>query len=96
MGWGICFCEVKNMRINQLVPPEIVSGVPRLTLTGRGEVVIQGHTGLISYETDRIRARCGVGVISIAGEKLTIDYFGAEDMLIRGRVDDIQISGEGR
>ena len=32
----------------------------------------------------------------IAGEKLTIDYFGAEDMLIRGRVDDIQISGEGR
>lgn len=72
----------------------IAGDVPRLILTGRKEVLLEGHAGLFSYETNRIRVRVKGGLCTVTGENLTIDYFGAEDLLIRGRVDGIALDGE--
>ena len=83
------------MDIRDLAPPEVRGSAPRLTLTGREEVLIEGHRGLISYETENIRVRSGMGLISVSGKHLTIVYFGTQDLLILGRVQDVSISEEG-
>ncbi|MBR4360603.1 MAG: YabP/YqfC family sporulation protein [Clostridia bacterium] len=77
------------------LPPEITQGQPRLVITGRDEVLLEGHEGLFSYETGNIRVRTGAGMLQVMGENLTIDYFGVQDMLIRGRVDGVQYGGDG-
>jgi len=83
------------MRFREIAPPEVASGAPRLICTGRQEAVIEGHRGLFSYETACIRVRTGQGIWTVSGSDLTIDYFGAEDMRIRGRVDEVKMDGEG-
>ncbi|MBQ4075074.1 MAG: YabP/YqfC family sporulation protein [Clostridia bacterium] len=72
-----------------LAPKEVQSRQPRIQLTGREEVLIEQHTGLFSYETRCIRIRTRMGIVTIKGENLVIAFFGTEDLLIRGRVDQI-------
>lgn len=70
------------------------SAQPRVTLNGRGEVLVEGHTGLFSYDTARVRIRTPLGILEIRGQDLVIGYFGAEDLMVRGRVDGVGIEGE--
>lgn len=67
---------------------------PRVTLKGREEAAVEGHSGLFSYETDCVRVRTAMGILRIEGEALTIGYLGTEDLLVRGRVDRITVEGE--
>ena len=82
------------MREYQIAPPHVAGNVPRAVLTGREEVLIEGHTGLFSYETKCIRVRTEAGLWTVEGEGLTIDFFGAQDLLIRGRIADLTL-GDG-
>lgn len=89
MGGGrfvICFSEVKSMLEYPIAPAHVAGDAPRAVLTGRDEVLIEGHTGLFSYETKCIRVRTKAGLWTVTGEGLTIDFFGAQDLLIRGKV----------
>ena len=79
------------MRGIEMLPPEKALNVPRLICTGREEAVIEGHTGLFSYDTSRIRVRTKRGVWTVEGRDLTIDYFGAQDLLIHGSVDAVRM-----
>ena len=78
-----------------MTPPAVRAGRPRVVIFGREEVLVEGHGGLFSYETACIRIRAGEGMLTVTGEGLVIAFFGAEDLLIRGRVDGVSMGGEG-
>lgn len=88
--------EVKRMRDGWLSLGQMMLKTPRMILTGREELLIEGHTGLFSYETKCVRVRTEQGLCEITGEGLTIDFFGAEDLLIRGRIDGVLLRGEAQ
>ena len=77
------------MNWERFVPSEAKSDAPRVTVTDRDEVLIEQHKGLFSYETKCIRVRTRTGVLTVTGQDLVIACFGAQDMLIRGRVQGI-------
>ena len=83
------------MKFRDFMPPEVVMGQPKVVITGNSEALIEGHRGLFSYETGCIRVRSALGIIQVTGDGMTIDHFGREDLLIRGRVDQVSIRGEG-
>ena len=82
------------MRLSDLAPEEGAGDMPRIILTGREKVLVERHGGLFSYESSCIRLRTGIGLLTVTGEKLIISHFGAEDVLIRGRVDGLKVDGE--
>ncbi|NLD84037.1 MAG: sporulation protein [Clostridiales bacterium] len=82
------------MREGAVAPRQVWSDTPRLVLTGREELLIEQHTGLFSYETACVRIRTPIGLCTVTGKDLVIQYFGAEDLLIRGRIDTVAVSGE--
>ncbi len=82
------------MREGWLLSGQALRNAQRLVLTGRGELLIEGHAGLFSYETKCVRVRTEKGLCEVTGENLTIDFFGAEDLLIRGRIDGVRLDGE--
>lgn len=82
------------MKFRDFLPPEAAGASPRVVINGRGEVLVAGHTGLYSYDTGRIRARTEWGILTVEGQQLVISYFGAQDMSIRGRVDQVRLEGE--
>ena len=94
-GISIYCPEVNAMHKRDWLPPEIAQGQTPVVITGRDEVLLEGHGGLFSYETKNIRVRTQAGILQVTGENLTIDYFGVQDMLIRGQVDGVQYSGAG-
>ena len=83
------------MGFREIIPPEAGAAQPRVIICGREEVLIEGHGGLFSYETKQVRVRSRAGLWTVTGAGLVIDHFGADDMVIRGRVDSVAVNGEG-
>ena len=82
------------MKINEWIPPEVGKGAARVILTGREEVVIEGHKGLFSYETKCIRIRSKAVLVTVSGQDLIIDHLGVQDLLIQGKVEDVALGEE--
>lgn len=76
-----------------VAPPQVAGNAPRCVITGAEEVLIEGHTGLFSYETERIRVRTEKGLWTVTGRGLIISFFGVRDLLIRGEVTGIEMEG---
>lgn len=73
---------------------ETGGGLSRLVLSGREQLIVEGHSGLFSYETKCIRIRTRDGLITVSGKDLIIEYFGLQDLMIRGQVEAIGLSRE--
>ena len=82
------------MRGLNFIPPEIGSDAPRMILSGREELLIEQHGGLFSYDSRCIRIRTKRGIATVQGEDLVIEYFGLQDLLIRGKIHALSLENE--
>lgn len=71
-------------------PKEVVLDMPRITMIGDMELVIDNHKGIIEYKSDIIRLNSGCGVIRITGKELTIKEIQPEEMYITGKFTAIE------
>ena len=76
------------------IPDEVLKKCTVMTVLGRQEITVEGHEGILAYETDCIRIRIGRDVISVNGTRLVIDYYNDEELNIVGCIN--QISWESR
>lgn len=77
-----------------LLPRETIRKLPRIILTGAEELLIEQHRGLYSYDPTRIRIRATHALITVSGQKLTIIYFGVQDLLIHGSIHAIALESD--
>ncbi|MDD2648986.1 MAG: YabP/YqfC family sporulation protein [Eubacteriales bacterium] len=75
---------------------EILGGQPRVTLSGREEVLIEGHRGITFFSRERIVLRTKRGELAVSGFELAIKDYATEDALICGRVLSVGYSAEER
>ena len=73
------------------LPPEIRRDVPRIILSGGEELLLEQHGGLFSYDSKCIRIRTGAGLLTGEGEKLVMEYFGVQDLMIRGKIHALRM-----
>ena len=66
------------------LPKEIVLNMPRLTMVGNNDLVIENYKGIIEYEDGRVRINTGIGVVKITGDRLLIKEITSEDIIISG------------
>ncbi len=71
------------------LPEEVVKPCSVLTAVGRTEITVDGHGGILAYETDRIRIKAGKGSVMIEGSDLVIDYYHNEELKIAGYIKGI-------
>jgi len=72
------------------LPKEIVMNVPKLTMVGNGDLIIENYKGIIEYDNDRIRVNSGIGIIKITGERLVIREITSEDILVSGEITSME------
>ena len=72
------------------LPKEIVLNVPKMTMVGNSDMIIENYKGIIEYDNDRIRVNTGTGVIKITGEKLLIREITSEDILVTGDIRSLE------
>ena len=89
----------KLSKINEILefPREIVSKVPKITITAFDEVLIENFKGIIEYEDFFARISTHIGNINIQGFNLKLSQMTEDDILVRGKIDSIEFeSKEGR
>ena len=68
------------------LPAEALAGVPRITLTGSGRVLIENHRGLLAYTGELVEVSGGRLRIRIRGDGLTLRAMDQDSLLITGTI----------
>lgn len=71
------------------IPKEVLTSCSVVTAVGRTEITVDGHGGILSYETTHIRVKTGNGCVVIEGSNLVIDYYHNEELKIVGCIKGI-------
>lgn len=80
-----------------LFPKEVVSHVPRITLTGHERLHIEQHRGLIDYAPENIVLRTSVGLLRVAGAGMVFTLYSAGEAIVVGQIDSVSFQHkEGR
>jgi len=71
------------------LPKEIALDLPIVTATGRGELVIENYKNLLEFAETQIRIRTREGIITVEGERLTLQQITTENLLVVGYIVSI-------
>lgn len=77
------------------ITPEIVSDIPKLTMLGNNELLIENHKGIIEYSQEKIRISIDTGILHIDGAALFIDVVDHDRVFISGRIHNIMKTDGG-
>lgn len=76
------------------IPMEIVLNIPKIIIRGDGEITIENHKGILTFEKERVRVNSKIGVITIEGINFEILYIGGYTLTISGIFKKIIYDGE--
>lgn len=71
------------------IPREVISNVPKITITGFEEVFIENFKGILEYEDFFARISTEIGNININGFNLKLDQMTDNDILVSGKIENI-------
>ena len=84
----------KNIsRIDRLleIPQEIYSNVPKITITGFNEMIIENFKGILEYEYYYIRINTSLGIINVNGYELRLENMTNDDIKVTGKIEKFDI-----
>lgn len=70
---------------------ENITAQPLLEVCGDRRVVIERHEGVTEYTRDRITVRVKGGEYCVMGQELSLCRMCDQHLLIRGKIDSIQV-----
>lgn len=73
------------------IPEEAATDVPRITISGGGRVLIEGHRGLLEYGEERIAAAGAGCTILIKGEHLRMRAMSGRELVVTGRLWSVEL-----
>lgn len=68
------------------IPADIVLDMPRLTMLGNQQLLIENHRGIILYDASLLRIKVDAGEVVVAGDGLSLGNVEAEQILVEGRI----------
>jgi sporulation protein YqfC len=71
------------------IPQDIVMDLPRITMLGNKQLLVENHKGIIEYTPSLVRIKLSQGELFIYGEKLTLGNLQAEQILVEGVVQKV-------
>lgn len=71
------------------IPRELISDVPKITITGFDEIFIENFKGILEYEDFFARISTGIGIININGFNLKLNQMTDTDILVSGKIENI-------
>ena len=87
--------KIKNTRnkIEKLleIPVEVTTNIPKITLIGFNQLMIENYTGVIEYEEHLVKINSSIGIIIIEGNKMNLNQINETDVLISGVLSKIYL-----
>ena len=73
------------------LPADGLGGVPRVELTGKGELRMEGHRGILAYGPEEIHISGGRLVVRVRGSGLELRAMTPTELLITGEIDGVEL-----
>lgn len=75
------------------LPRDIILNMPKITITGDNEIIIENHKGVVLFVENQVKVNSGVGLISIYGSRFEILFMGGSTITIGGKFKSIAYEG---
>ena len=73
------------------LPEEVYLDIPRITITGFDEIIIENFKGILEYEKFFVRIRSSIGLINISGYNLNLENMTNDDIKVKGKIESIEL-----
>ena len=73
------------------MPQEIYSNIPKITITGFEEIIIENFKGILEYEDFFIRINTNIGIININGYELKLENMTNDDIKVTGKIESFDL-----
>ena len=85
--------KVAQNKINNLleIPQEVSSNIPKVTITGFEQILIENYKTILEYQDFYIRLSTEIGILNINGFGLDLKEMTSDDLLIAGKIDSIDL-----
>lgn len=80
------------MEKHPLFPREVISDVPRVTLTGNDQVFVEQHRGLLAYQPEEVVFRVSGGRLTVQGQALRFQLYTSMEAMLVGQIDSIVLA----
>lgn len=75
------------------LPRDIILDLPKITVMGDNEIIIENHKGVILFDEKQVKINSGVGLISINGSNFEILFMGGSTLILSGGFRSIIYEG---
>ncbi len=79
----------KFRKIDKLLemPEEICSDIPKITIKGFNEMIIENFKAILEYQEFYIRISTYIGIININGYDLNLEEMTTDDLKVTGKIE---------
>ena len=84
---------MKKGKIGKILemPEEVCSNIPKITITGFNELILENYKGILEYEEFFVRISTYKGIVNINGFNLNLEKMTNDDIKITGKIESIDI-----
>jgi len=72
------------------IPQDIILDLPRITMLGNQQLLVENHRGIIEYTPSLVRIKLNSGELIISGKNLLLGNLQIEQILVEGTVGDVK------
>lgn len=73
------------------MPQEVYSNIPKISVIGFNEMIIENFKGILEYEDYYIRINTEIGIININGYELKLENMTNDNIKVTGKIEKIDI-----
>lgn len=80
-------------RIDKILelPQEVYTNIPKITITGFDEMIIENFKGILEYEEFFVQINTHIWIININGYGLALENMTNDDIKVKGKIESIEI-----
>jgi sporulation protein YqfC len=76
------------------LPKELVMGLPRITVLGDIQMIVENHRGIIEYTMEKVRIGTSIGELWVTGTGLVLRTIFPEEISVDGKIRSITLINE--
>lgn len=73
------------------MPKEVYTNMPKLTVVGFEEMIIENYKSILEYEEFFVRINTHIGILSINGFNLNLEKMTNDDIKITGTIESVDL-----
>ena len=84
---------MKKRRLDKIleIPEEVYTNVPKITITGFSEIILENYKGILEYEEFFASISTHIGIVNINGYNLNLEKMTNDDIKITGQIESIEL-----